>query len=199
MASSRTMNIAARCSITTARSRACNASFTQCFTTRILPRTPPTCSDASSSPVHPARAEFGQPDTTPYERIRVPTLIVAGANDKLRLPGYANELAQRIPDAEALVIDECGHCPNIEYPALFTKAVIDFSVTIATNIQPVPSSVGSRTRNANSCAAAFRSPGETSRGGRGAATKAGSRSPPIAETHHCRSASRPTEEPASCK
>jgi pimeloyl-ACP methyl ester carboxylesterase len=78
------------------------------------------------SPVHPARAEFGQPDTTPYERIRVPTLIVAGANDKLRLPGYANELAQRIPDAEALVIEECGHCPNIEQPALFTAAVIDF-------------------------------------------------------------------------
>ncbi|HUY20589.1 MAG TPA: alpha/beta hydrolase [Candidatus Binataceae bacterium] len=69
---------------------------------------------------------FGQPDSTPYELISVPTLIVAGANDKLRLPGYADELARRIPNAELHVFEDCGHCPNIERAERFNAVVIEF-------------------------------------------------------------------------
>ena len=69
---------------------------------------------------------FGAPDATPYENIGVPTLIVAGANDPLREPGYAQELAARIEGAEVIVYENCGHCPNIEHAERFNGAVLDF-------------------------------------------------------------------------
>ncbi len=77
-------------------------------------------------PAGAARNQFGQADTTPYESIAVPTLIVAGADDALRAPGYAGALAGRIPNAELRVFDNCGHCPNIEHAQAFNRAVIDF-------------------------------------------------------------------------
>ncbi len=70
--------------------------------------------------------DFGKADTTPYENVRVPTLIVAGANDPLRLPGYAYELGQRIPDSQVENYSECGHLPNIEHPKQFQEDLIHF-------------------------------------------------------------------------
>lgn len=78
------------------------------------------------SPAVPPRPQFGRPDKVPYEKITVPTLFVAGNDDTLLLPGYADELAQRAPRGEVLVIDNCAHCPNIEQAELFNRAVIDF-------------------------------------------------------------------------
>jgi len=72
------------------------------------------------------RERFGQPDNTPYGNIKVPTLIVAGANDKLRLPGYANELAAKFRNAELHVLDNCGHCPNIERADDANRLLLDF-------------------------------------------------------------------------
>ena len=56
----------------------------------------------------------------------MPTLIVAGANDPLREPGYAPKLAARIDGAELIVYENCGHCPNIEHADRFNAAVLDF-------------------------------------------------------------------------
>lgn len=70
--------------------------------------------------------EFGKPDTTPYEAITVPTLIIADRDDPLRLPGYADELAHRIPDAEVAVYPECGHLPNLEHPDRFRSDLLSF-------------------------------------------------------------------------
>lgn len=70
--------------------------------------------------------QFGRPDDTAYEKIGVPTLVLAGADDPLRLPGYADELAARIPDAELLVYPECGHMPNLEHPQRFLDDVLSF-------------------------------------------------------------------------
>ena len=69
---------------------------------------------------------FGGADTTPYENISVPTLIVAGAEDRLREPGYAHELGARIPDCETHVLEACGHCPNIEESDEFNRLTIQF-------------------------------------------------------------------------
>ncbi len=73
-----------------------------------------------------AGSGFGTPDATPYENIAVPTLIVAGANDPLREPGYAPKLAARIAGAEVHVYENCGHCPNIEHAERFNAQVLDF-------------------------------------------------------------------------
>jgi len=78
------------------------------------------------SPQVPARPEFGQPDTTCYEAIGVPTLVVAGAEDRLREPGYAEEIARRIPDGRVAVYERCGHVPNLECPDRFAEDVLAF-------------------------------------------------------------------------
>jgi pimeloyl-ACP methyl ester carboxylesterase len=85
-----------------------------------------TASARFGSPIRPPRSVHGQPDTIEYEKIPFPTLVIAGANDKLRLPGYGDEIVERLPDAELAVFDECGHCPNIEQAARFNDVVIAF-------------------------------------------------------------------------
>jgi pimeloyl-ACP methyl ester carboxylesterase len=78
------------------------------------------------SPNAPERKEFGQVDGTNYEAISVPILLIAGAEDKLRMPGYAAEVANRIPGGKVAVVADCGHCPNIERPEIVGDLVIDF-------------------------------------------------------------------------
>lgn len=57
--------------------------------------------------------------------IRVPTLIVVGAEDTPFL-GAADYMAKRIPDAARVVIDGAGHTPNVEQPRAFRQAVEGF-------------------------------------------------------------------------
>jgi pimeloyl-ACP methyl ester carboxylesterase len=78
------------------------------------------------SPVAPTRGDFGAPDPTPWENIAPPTLMVAGANDKLKVPGYAAELAERLPDGRLIVYPDCGHAPNIEVAAQFNRDLLAF-------------------------------------------------------------------------
>ncbi|MFD1558230.1 alpha/beta fold hydrolase [Paraburkholderia silviterrae] len=78
------------------------------------------------SPQAPVRSEFGGADRTPYENISAKTLIIAGDRDRLRLPGFADDLAARIPGAKASVLENAGHCPNIEQAAKVGKLIIEF-------------------------------------------------------------------------
>lgn len=61
-----------------------------------------------------------------YNRIAVPCLVMAGAKDPLRLPGYAPELAAEIPGARLHVFEQAAHMPNIECADEFNRVVIDF-------------------------------------------------------------------------
>ena len=78
------------------------------------------------NPTIPERAQFGQPDQTPYEKIAYRTLVIAGANDKLRNPGYAADIVARLPEAVLDVFERCGHCPNIEQAPRFVETVTAF-------------------------------------------------------------------------
>jgi pimeloyl-ACP methyl ester carboxylesterase len=78
------------------------------------------------SPVTEARSEFGQPDPIPYSNIAVPTLLIAGAKDRLREPGYARTVAAKIPNGHSVVLEECGHCPQIERPKLVAGHLMTF-------------------------------------------------------------------------
>ena len=78
-------------------------------------------------PTVPPRSDFGQPDTIAYERIPYPTLAVAGAEDKLRLPGY-HEALGRIRDSRIVVLAEAGHLLNIEKAGEFNGLVRQFLV-----------------------------------------------------------------------
>ncbi|WP_405970760.1 alpha/beta hydrolase [Streptomyces sp. NBC_00988] len=78
------------------------------------------------SPLTPPRSSHGQPDRTEYELVTAPTLLIAGKEDKLREPGYATGLAERIKGCELLVIPDCGHCPNIERPDVVLSHTLRF-------------------------------------------------------------------------
>jgi pimeloyl-ACP methyl ester carboxylesterase len=91
------------------------------------------------SPAVPPRDEiFGQPDPLRYELVSVPTLLIAGADDPLREPGYVQPVHERIPCSRLEVFEHCGHVPQLEYPERFNRLTVEFlaevyptSVTIA--------------------------------------------------------------------
>lgn len=78
--------------------------------------------------VEPA-SDFGRPDPIEYEGIAVPTLLVAGADDPLREPGYVHEIERRIADVRTHVQAECGHMPQLEHPEDFNRLLLDFLAT----------------------------------------------------------------------
>ncbi|ULE31690.1 alpha/beta fold hydrolase [Mycobacterium sp. IDR2000157661] len=61
-----------------------------------------------------------------YERIGVPTLVVEGGGDKLLPAGWAAEIAAKIPAGCSAVIEDAGHCPQIEQPAVTNDLLLDF-------------------------------------------------------------------------
>ena len=61
-----------------------------------------------------------------YDRITVPTLIIEGAADKLLPSGWAAEIAAQIPGGQSVVIEDAGHCPQIEQPAAVVQVLLDF-------------------------------------------------------------------------
>jgi len=47
-------------------------------------------------------------------RIKVPTLLIWGAQDRLLPQDYAFAYQQLIPGSKAVVLPECGHLPHVE-------------------------------------------------------------------------------------
>jgi pimeloyl-ACP methyl ester carboxylesterase len=60
------------------------------------------------------------------QEIRVPTLVVCGAEDRLTPLKYHRFLAAQIPGAELTVIERAGHWVFWEQPDVFTQAVRHF-------------------------------------------------------------------------
>jgi 4,5:9,10-diseco-3-hydroxy-5,9,17-trioxoandrosta-1(10),2-diene-4-oate hydrolase len=58
--------------------------------------------------------------------VKVPTLVIHGAQDRVVPVRYAQLAYKLIANAKCEVIDECGHCPQIEKAAQFNKEVIAF-------------------------------------------------------------------------
>lgn len=71
-------------------------------------------------------ASVAQDRDAPIENIEVPTLVVAGDEDKVYPMRIARELAQRIPGAELVVMRGAGHLPNLERPGRFNEILLDF-------------------------------------------------------------------------
>ena len=55
----------------------------------------------------------------------MPSLVLVGAEDKPFLNAAAY-MAGKIPDARQVVLPQAGHAANIDQPALFNQAVLDF-------------------------------------------------------------------------
>lgn len=65
-----------------------------------------------------------------YERISVPTLVVEGGGDKLLPKGWAAEIAGQIRNGRSAVIEDAGHCPQIEQSDVVNGLLLDFLADI---------------------------------------------------------------------
>ncbi|AFM18415.1 putative hydrolase or acyltransferase of alpha/beta superfamily [Mycolicibacterium chubuense NBB4] len=61
-----------------------------------------------------------------YDRVSVPALIVEGGADKLLPAGWAAEIAGQITQGDSAVVDDAGHCPQIEQPAAVNTLLLQF-------------------------------------------------------------------------
>jgi pimeloyl-ACP methyl ester carboxylesterase len=61
--------------------------------------------------------------------VRVPTLVVWGKYDELANPSGADRLAHTIPGAAKVIIDNCGHLPQLEKSDEFNRIVREFLTT----------------------------------------------------------------------
>lgn len=58
--------------------------------------------------------------------ITTPTMIIGGAADKGAPPDVLAEASRAIPGARHVVVDGAGHISNLENPAAFNRALVDF-------------------------------------------------------------------------
>lgn len=73
-----------------------------------------------------------RPDAVPgLSTIRVPTLVIVGADDALTPPSAARKMVDAVPIARLEVLPSAGHLANLEVPDAFTGAVRGFLDTLA--------------------------------------------------------------------
>lgn len=62
-------------------------------------------------------------------QVRAPTLLVWGKQDRVVSIQQLHVAQQKIPHAQTVVFDACGHAPQIEHAAAFNALVRDFVLT----------------------------------------------------------------------
>jgi 3-oxoadipate enol-lactonase len=84
--------------------------------------------DARSATIRETlRAIANRPDSTPVlSSVRVPSLVVWGAEDRLIPPQQTQLMVPRIPGSMGVSIAGAGHLPSLEQPQVFTGVVRDF-------------------------------------------------------------------------
>jgi pimeloyl-ACP methyl ester carboxylesterase len=59
-------------------------------------------------------------------KIRVPTLLVAGSDDRVAPPAVHQKMAKRIPGAQFVLLEGCGHLGPMDQPQAFNDTVERF-------------------------------------------------------------------------
>ena len=59
--------------------------------------------------------------------LRVPTLFIWGERDRLISVDAGEQAVRRLPGSELVVIDDCGHNPQMECPEDFSAAALSFA------------------------------------------------------------------------
>jgi 3-oxoadipate enol-lactonase len=68
-----------------------------------------------------------RPDSTPLlPEIKVPTLVIGGAEDEISTPQVMGAMADKIPGSSHVVLEGAGHLSNLEAPAEFNAALEEF-------------------------------------------------------------------------
>jgi 2-hydroxymuconate-semialdehyde hydrolase len=72
------------------------------------------------------QASGGMPAKPDYSDVRIPVLLVTGAQDPLRAPGFGPRLQRDVPGAQLHVFENAAHCPHIDEAEGFNSIAIDF-------------------------------------------------------------------------
>ena len=59
-------------------------------------------------------------------RLHVPTLVVCGALDQATPPALNKLIAEKVSNGRYVEMPGCGHCPPLEQPEAFLRAIKDF-------------------------------------------------------------------------
>lgn len=69
-------------------------------------------------------AIMGRPDNRPLlSSVLVPTLVMCGREDQLTPPSLSQEIAAAVPDAELVLVEDCGHVSPLERSEIVTTAI----------------------------------------------------------------------------
>jgi pimeloyl-ACP methyl ester carboxylesterase len=66
------------------------------------------------------------PAVEQLQKIRVPTLVMAGALDHPEVLRAADVMAEEIQGAKKAIVEGCAHVPSMEKPAEFNRIVLEF-------------------------------------------------------------------------
>ena len=102
-----------------------SAALERCERTRAYLRAKAS-SDRPADYAHQARACAGHDALDRLPALRIPTLVVAGADDRLTPVCHAERLAGAIPGARLTVLPETGHLPYVEASEQFARDVLEF-------------------------------------------------------------------------
>ena len=58
--------------------------------------------------------------------LQVPTLVVCGEFDQATPPALNKQIADKVTGAKYVQLPGCGHCPPLEQPEAFVKAIREF-------------------------------------------------------------------------
>jgi 3-oxoadipate enol-lactonase len=71
-------------------------------------------------------ASVAEDRAAPLESLSVPTLVITGDEDRVYPLELTKRMVERIPRAELVVLERCGHLSNLEQPEAFNAALLDF-------------------------------------------------------------------------
>ena len=70
-------------------------------------------------------------DPFDLERISCPVLLVWGRQDAMVFQTGAERVMEAVPESRLAVIEDCGHCPQIEAPERLTDLLLEFPESVA--------------------------------------------------------------------
>ncbi len=76
--------------------------------------------------IHGAKEEALAPIKNNLHKIKRPTLIIWGANDRVFPLQQAYTGKEKMPHAHLHIMERCGHIPNLEKPEEFNNIVLEF-------------------------------------------------------------------------
>ena len=68
----------------------------------------------------------------------MPTLVIWGKQDAFISSQHVEVLQRLLPNAQVMLIDQCGHLPQIEYSDMFNEATLSFLTEVDRSDVGVP-------------------------------------------------------------